>query len=505
MTEEKRDPNARANVGSTEVQNLVLSDNIKLPSTFSPEIASISLRSPDNNLQDGYALRLSAHFGVDTVELELDNCIILANMRLNQARIELEFAKCKPAFGAHYEDHATARTLRETRSVSSIKEHNGYMGGEAEASVSALMPPSAKMTANLHGSVKGGGKVENTSEETVEKRSFSHVNIDKLTVKPMPEQLPLNGAEIFEYEGWRVIPAKDAKSGVLAVLKVKSDWIEIEEVDVINKLNGAHQVSKVAAWIDGSKGSLERRRQLFKVLLSNLVHLKLQDPRERVYANLDCAVLCVEPESDDYLGKDAEHQTLNLNLSEKLLEEFINAPTDQEAQEIAEHPDRFLKPELIYEFPLCTPCEVLDALGVTIPRSARKKSWAQLPSRVSTMSEVEKDIAHLAIPRRHDYKANYTIDKSISDPIEYVRKRAARVSIIAGGVQAASFENFGGANNERSLSSFFGRDRKAPSMSRRVIDAHFQSVFAGRISAEQINRRIAIATCWVEFVRDSTH
>ena len=502
MQDQKRDPNAKVDASGSERQSLVLSDSIKLPPTFSPEIASISLRSPDNSYQDGYSLRLSAHFGSDIVELELDSCTILAKMRINQARVELEFAKCKPSFGAGYEGHASNRTINAKRTSSTVHERSGLLEGSASASASLVNPPTAKVATSASGNVKGLGKTEDVSEEFLGELSFSHVNIDKITLKPRPEHQPLNGAEIFEYEGWQVSPNSETKSGVLAILKVKSDWIEIEKVDVVSKIGNEEGRSKVAAWIDGSRGSLEKRRQLFKLLLSNLVHLKLQDPREKIYANLDCSVICVEPEVDSCSNRDAEHQTLDLNLNEKLFEDFINAPTDRDAQEIAEHPELFLEPELIYEFPLCTPREILDALGITLSRTDRKKSWAQRPNRGSTMSEIERDIGFLSIPRRHDFQSNYKIDKTIPEPVNYVRRRASRVPIIAEGVQAASFENFGRGTIEHSFLGRLGRARSQSSMVRRTIDAHFKGVFTGRISEEQINRRISIATLWVEFVRD---
>jgi hypothetical protein len=501
----------------SRLQALVLKENVKLPSPFAPEIADVSIRSPSNSLDDGYALRMTVSFGTDEIRLETESHLIIAEMSLKQARIELEFVGCNPSFSDLYseklENEQTEITEKQTSTTAGRVNHSGSLGGSLNISPPNSITGSMKASAALSGEDSVEVVKERSSTQT--HSGFRHTSIANVVVGDNQNSDALKGTVVGDYEGWRVFPKTEGRSGVLASLKVKQNWIDFKKVTTEKKKNAQTKSSKLEKWFSMVSLGTAEKQDLFETLIKNLVYFKLQRPAEKNYATLSCSVLVVEPETGDFLAKPSQVEVIEFSIRDQLFEDFISAENETKARQIAENPYSYMLPKPIYEFPQCSPAEMLHRLDVRKPKGLMEapRSWEQETIRVATDQDIDEDILFLKVPSNWSPYGGRKIDPALGDPLKTIALHAERVPVLSAAIQEAGLFKFASMDNSRQanpLRSFVGRivgnhEKESDSRKefvRRHLDDYFSKVYKNRMSDKKVNHKITLASLWVEFILD---
>jgi len=245
-----------------------------LPASLDHHVASVAVGSPDNSADGGYDLFVSTTIGYDQVALQADGEPLLVEIAVNQAEIRLDFAHCTPNWGR---DHPEL-FFDEKNSLSFQNVSEKSVDGSLDL---------------LRGTVSAQGKVSNQhiSGGTQIVPQFVHSPLHLIRIGNWRKKITETMHPVQRYCGWRITHNDGAvRSGVLARLRVKRNWIDIKQIEATE--DGA--LSKA---IRNFMSVGNKRIDLFRRLVKDLVFMRLQKSISDEYATLSVAGLIVSQDN----------------------------------------------------------------------------------------------------------------------------------------------------------------------------------------------------------------
>lgn len=299
---------------------LVIDDELTAPPALNRHLASIALRILSNNLDDGYDIALSAILGGDPLTLTIGDAEIDVILDIRHFEIDVSFARCSATFGRDYDQFETGSLGIEEKTI----ERKSTLNTERNASLSI----SRKIEANLSGRLARDSNETQLHTSSEKHYPYRHIEIGCLSVGNINAVEPLFGNVVQDYVGWRIKPkTRTARSGAVARLRVKRNWIQMREPSV---RSGMSQIADRLRRTFGGESNSERLKSAaFPILLEKLVHLKLQDPNEREFATLAAAVAAVKPNSDDELIIPVRNRKQPLQVDLSVIENFLDLEDEQ--------------------------------------------------------------------------------------------------------------------------------------------------------------------------------
>jgi hypothetical protein len=265
---------------------LIVDSELGSPPPLDPRIATVLLRTPSNNVTDGYDLHLSATFGKERVILRGGEFEIDVEFSLKTADIELQFVGC--TYAVINIDHVEQAKTR-------ITQRSGFAAKTART-IGAT--GSFSLDGSYQGNARAGASHEKAltatemTERTVTQRDWQRLGGNTIKVGPVGKML--DGEIVTDLAGWRVKPSsKDKTSGVIARINVRDHWISFDDVQVTKW--PARLVQKVkelflpANW---------QRKEYFQVLLKHLAQTGLREYQGGKNATIAAHVLLVRPSED---------------------------------------------------------------------------------------------------------------------------------------------------------------------------------------------------------------
>lgn len=200
-----------------EAPELVVDREFKSPQPLDRNICTVSLKTPTNDVTEGYDLHMSATFGKERVKLVSDDFVIEVDFSMNKVNIELSFHRC---------DHAE---INENPRVEEYKRTITQHGGQHTSTLAKLAGrltmgaagPTGK--ADASGSVQRSATASTTTKQEIVRHDWHRLGTDAIVVGPTGNHL--QGPMITDFRGWHVTPhdASDI-SGVIARIKVREPW-----------------------------------------------------------------------------------------------------------------------------------------------------------------------------------------------------------------------------------------------------------------------------------------
>lgn len=296
---------------------LILDDEVMMPPALNRHLAAVALRPESNLYEDGYNLFLSASLGGDDLTLRIGDADVSIVMDINYFEVDLTFGKSIATFGEGFSAF-DAPTVGIEKGVSRRSTERG-LEGEVGVDVSQLVKSRLGATGKLNSSAA------KTQEKSITKYPFHHIEPGCVSAGDLRDPYPLQGNVIQSYNGWWITPkSSDDRSGVLARLRVKRNWIEMSNPRVQNGLGEiAFRLKKL--FLGDTEGD-NLKAAAFTVLLEKLVHLKLQEFDETEYATLAASAVILKPEEDRPATVPLKPAKPPLEIDITVVEDFLNLP-----------------------------------------------------------------------------------------------------------------------------------------------------------------------------------
>lgn len=266
-------------MNETSPTELIVDDTIEPPTPLDPAIASLYLKTSSNRLTEGYDLSVSTFFGSERVQLVGGDFSVNVEISIDRAEVDLDFVRCRPSL-IESDDDQTSDERRIKQRLIAKSHHTGR--GKFLLSGTATGNPEAS----------GSGEVEleagrsTASDISVERTRVNWKRIGPKTIIIGTVVGDLEGMELDDFVGWRVIPDNPTEtSGVVAILSVREDWINFIKVHSDSFVGKIGQKAKSLFETNDKK-----RQQLFALLLRHLSAKGLSRP-----SNPHQAVLAVHP------------------------------------------------------------------------------------------------------------------------------------------------------------------------------------------------------------------
>lgn len=306
--------------GNRDQIHLVLDDKISAPPAINRHVASVALRPSSNSYDDGYELAVSAVLGADDLTLQIGQAELDIKLDINFFEIDMTFARSSVEFGRGFAEFESASKGAERKHTAKQTSQKWDGGGRIDVS--------ERIKVNL-----GLGAMDSSDTSTVRetehvKYPFHHLEIGCLAAGDAVVPSPLLGNVIQDYVGWKVTPnTKNSRSGALARLRVKRNWISMREPRI---RSGASRIAeRLRAMFGGESEADKLKTAAFPILLEALVHSQLQEPDETDFATLAASVVAVKPidEMQETLVPKQEHRTIQIDLS--VVEDFLSLPAPE--------------------------------------------------------------------------------------------------------------------------------------------------------------------------------
>lgn len=246
-----------------ESLDLIVDHSHSQPRPLDVNIAAVHLRTPSNQLSEGYDLLLSASFGRERVTLTSEDMEIDVDFSTQKANVTIH------PINSTCEIIETTDGERTPETTITIKERNKKESTRTAQAGGTIGARSREL--NIHGNVTG-----RVSESSHSKLSIEHSitrlpwhRIDQtVIIGPIGEQ-DLHGPLITDFKGWRITPAdKQKTSGVMARVNVREDWISFKNIRVTK--SPPNIASRIANILKSPN-----KRQCFEILLRHLAAKEL--------------------------------------------------------------------------------------------------------------------------------------------------------------------------------------------------------------------------------------
>jgi hypothetical protein len=290
-------------IANEDAERVLLIEQARLPPSFDDHIATVSLGSQDNTASDGYSLFITAMIGCDQTTILVDGEPISVEIEVRKAEVRLAFVNCKPAWGQEYFD-----LFRDERSrINKVSESHRKSSFSVDTSLIGM-----------------GVEANKKNIDTVEisKPEFLHSRIELIEFGDWKKENHSTIHPLKNYIGWQIFHNTDAvRSGVLARLRVKRNWLKITEVTIRSqsKLSRLYNSLKSATTVASAK-----KLDFFNKLLEELVFRGLQKPNEKEYATLSVSGVQVS-EEDSLYTIPSEEERERLSIPANLLMRILTA------------------------------------------------------------------------------------------------------------------------------------------------------------------------------------
>ncbi|MEO3416391.1 hypothetical protein AAFO92_17200 [Roseovarius sp. CAU 1744] len=482
--------------------NLVVNQDVEVPSPFAVQIASVSISSLNNYFDEGYELDLSATFGQDYIRLQGDDGVeIEAYFGINQAEVLLSFANSYPTHGPHYHDYhrLDEKSVHVEKTTERKEKSSGNLGADLKASFGVENSASKASGDVLLSKNFEKDRISFQTSRSVRNRGkFIVPTVDRVLIGAQDSEFPLDGVAVAGYRGWKVVPKENvAKSGAVAKLRVQETWISVADVKV--SYAGGKVGPDIKGLFESTSSEANQRRIFFELLLRKLVFLGLQDSQDRDYATLAADAFVVEPERELSYNIPATQQRLKIPLNPALISRFLNA-SEEEMREIAADPTKYLVNKVkIYEFPCCHPISLFRYLG--LPTSNFPLTPAV--SNLVDSSVIGRELDFLDIPYRNEF-TRVVIALSRSTGAEKLIDRVEKVPVIKEALSRYSIARFGTEEPRRKefrLSNILWPRKKTQSgMVRSFLREYFQKKCGNSIALSEIEEKVEYSIAWVELI-----
>ncbi|WP_299930640.1 hypothetical protein [uncultured Pelagimonas sp.] len=310
---------------------LILDDEVMVPPALNRHLAAVALRPKSNLYEDGYNLFLSASFGGDDLTLKIGDADVSISMDINFFEVDLTFGKSIATFGEGFSEFDVPAVGVE-KGVSRSSTERGF-AGEVGVDVNQIVKSRLGATGKLNSSAA------KTQEKSITKYPFHHIELGCVSAGDLRDPYPLQGNVIQSYNGWWITPkSADDRSGVLARLRVKRNWIEMSNPQVQNGLGEiAFRLKKL--FLGNSDGD-NLKTAAFTVLLEKLVHLRLQEIEETEYATLAASAIILKPEEDRPAAVPLKPAKPPLEIDITVVEDFLNLPPRKAVKFVQDIEDR---------------------------------------------------------------------------------------------------------------------------------------------------------------------
>ena len=405
------------------MDELVVDDGVVSPAPLDPLIASLTLRTKTNNVTEGYDLSLSAFFGSERVLLTGEDFSVNVDISLARAKIELEFVRCHPsAIETNNDDYSDewqieqkwANTQNKKRGVKTL----------LKAAVSNTLKGSGEAELEFESSKSNAAELE--ASRTI--KNWQKVN--KNTVVVGRGERELNGKEIYDFEGWKVIPDDTSvASGVRATLSVRENWINLIQIHNDSFLGN---IGKKAN--DLFKTNDKERQELFGFLLRHLATIGLSKPNNTKEAILDVEHFVVRPDIENATSANPAPATGSVVLDSTVIDGFLNSTPGTELetlismgithQDIRENTAQS-KPKRGLFLGMSSPLKALEAYKIICERKSMPR--AELEKMVK--GRVAQDLANLALVKSKN-NVLYLSSDNRKDPEDMLRYSAAKAETV---------------------------------------------------------------------------
>ena len=203
----------------SEPYDLIVAQNVAAPAPLDPAIASVILRTKSNRLAEGYDLSLSTFFGSERVRLVGGDFTASVKISIDRAQVDLQFVRSSASLiDRTPSDLSDERTVSETL----LTRRANTRGANMLLGASTTNAKVGKADATLQLETEKSG----ITELEIRRNRCNWQRISSETILIGTASGELDGMEIDDFEGWRVIPnTLDGPSGVIATVSVREEWI----------------------------------------------------------------------------------------------------------------------------------------------------------------------------------------------------------------------------------------------------------------------------------------
>ena len=387
-----------------EAPELIVDREFKSPQPLDRNICTVSLKTPTNEVTEGYDLHLSATFGKERVTLISDEFVIDVEFSMNKANVELSFHRCDHA---EINDNPRVEEYRRT-----ITEHGGKHTNVLAKLTGRLSGNAAGLTgkAEVDGSVHRSATASVTMKQEIVRHDWHRLGTDAIALGPTGHYL--QGPMITDFRGWRVTPHDSNDiSGVIARVKVREPWINFDKPQILKHPPGL--LEKVQRLMGD-----HRRKKYFALLLRHLMmQTELRHHQNGVDAIIASHVLLVRPHKSQAMSQYLGESRRQVKIDDRRIELLLTADEGHEASALIA---LGLDPDLIspiasdepsrpkrgsFFIPDSTPPHALATFKDIYARRSIPKGEAQYPTALHDLRAlklIESDGDYLiAIPKPH--------------------------------------------------------------------------------------------------------
>lgn len=304
--------------------------NVDIPPPLDPHIASVSLRTGSNNPGDYFDLLLSASFGSEYVTLESGDDTIEVQISIRKAEIKLDGANCSFHLLTDGEVGGDGWKGQDRNTQDSQRTTSRGAGVSVDTGDSV---PASKASVGFENSLKTSGQSSRDLDRKL--LPWRVISNDTVQVGYLDEfTRVLHGRILDENVSIRATPSsRNNRVGVLARIRVREQWIDIEEIKVISAS------MRVRSFLEGllsGSDELEERRRLFSKLLAHLISVKLQDRSDRRNATIAASAMVFSPANGSARGVNLPRPRGAIQIDPTAIERFIQTSVGSEAKLLVE-------------------------------------------------------------------------------------------------------------------------------------------------------------------------
>lgn len=304
-----------------EAPELILEDEATIRTAFDPHISAISLDAKTNNPTDGYKLAMSVSFGSERAELKTsEETAVEFRFEIYAAEVIIEPISCR--FDMEFDRDLSI--LEPVAAISDLSPDDREKSWRVKVKTGELLDSVGLPSAEVEGGIKGRSPNKADAWYTIRFLTDNLIRIESKGTTP----LPLDGQLLYNYIGWNVLPQAGCPSGVLARLRVRADWIRLAKPELIGERPSWW--SKFVSLFDSAAKEQTYRREAFKVLLTHLVTVGLQEASETRDATLAMDAVLVKPSSDFPQKIQSLSSSINLTTGGKTIAKFLDSKAGQE-------------------------------------------------------------------------------------------------------------------------------------------------------------------------------
>ena len=300
-----------------DAPELVVDRDLRSPRPLDRNISTVSLKTPTNNVTEGYDLQLSATFGKERITLVSEEFEIEVDFSMNKANIELSFHNCDFA-----EINENPRVEEYHRTIT---EHAGTHRNTLAKLASRLSvgPAGAAGKAEAEANMKASTVNSNTMKQEIVRHDWSRLGPDAITVGGTGNYL--QGPMITDFKGWRITPRDtNSVSGVVARVKVREPWINFDKPQILKHPPGLFDKVKMLM-------ADHRRKQYFALLLRHLMmNTELREHQNGIDATIASHVLLVRPHNPQAMSPYVGESRRRISIDGKQVEQWLAAEEGHE-------------------------------------------------------------------------------------------------------------------------------------------------------------------------------